>query len=162
MLLRFIVIQDKQQYFVESVNLAYVNEMTSKLPLLRCPFCDYMASSKEDLLKHWRFVTDGEKGFDIFEAHTTEKKIDKLAEMIAEKQEPSQCEKDFKEEIEFEKWFQGKQEPQWCEHTIDMSKYIPVSKIEEKIKQYENIHYNKPNPEWIIRIEELKSLLPKK
>lgn len=44
----------------------------------------------------------------------------------------------------------------------EQEEYIPVSKIEEKIKQYENIHYNKPNPEWIIRIEELKSLLPKK
>ena len=133
--------------------------MTSKLPLLRCPRCKRM-----DL-------------FDIGDGRTMlcnycEWSGD-VSLMIAEKQEPSQCEKDFKEEIEFQKWFQGKQEPLHCplckklvtdvlDPTDFLRNYIPVSKIEELIKQYENIHYNKPNPEWIIRIEELKRLLPKK
>jgi hypothetical protein len=142
-------------------------EMTLRCPYRYCNNNEWMY--EEMLAKHMINDHDWYEGIEI------------LAKMIAEKQkqeqaEPSQCEKDWKEEQEFKKWCKEKQEPSGCQYPqehctcfeIQRESYIPISKIEERIKWLEadNERLKGTNFSSFMnsndtRIAELKNLLPK-
>ena len=112
--------------------------MTSKLPL-RCPF-NYVKHECEESYKNW---------VDL-KFHMAKLTPLTLAHWIAEKQEPSDH-------------YEGHSH----EDSVSIMKdCIPVSKIEERIKQHEDAIKNWSKPEkypayFQGMLDELKSLLPK-